>query len=90
MTIDYIANIAHIEAFYLSLAFIVAIIGLWHNTAEIMATGQAIALEKRRALLSKAYGTHVAISDPRVHRTTRPTPRITRIEPTRNTQQELN
>ena len=79
MTIDYIDNIANIEAFYLSLAFIVATVGLWHNASEIKATEHAIALENRRALLSKAYGTHVAISDPRVHRTTRPTPRITRI-----------
>jgi hypothetical protein len=62
MTTDYI------ELFCLSLAFIVAIIGLWHNAAEIKSTEQAIALENRRALLSKAYGKHVSISDPRVHR----------------------
>ena len=70
MTTDYINNI---EIFYLALAFIVALIGLWHNAAEIKATEQAIALENRRALLSKAYGTRVSISDPRVHRIMRPT-----------------
>ena len=62
-----------ITSLYLALAFIVALIGLWHNTAEIMATERLTALEKRRALLSKAYGKHVAISDPRVHCTARPT-----------------
>jgi hypothetical protein len=61
---------AYIELFYLSLAFIVALIGVWHNASELKATEQAIALENRRALLSKAYGTHVSISDPRVHRNT--------------------
>ena len=62
-----------IATLYLALAFIVALVGLWRNTAEIMATERLIALENRRALLSKAYGKHISISDPRVHRTTRPT-----------------
>lgn len=66
-----------ITSLYLALALIVAIIGLWHNAAEIKATEQAIALENRRALLSKAYGKHVAISDPRVHRIMRPTRTLT-------------
>ena len=68
-----------IISLYLSLAFIVALIGLWHSAAELKATTRAVTLENRRAFLSKAYGTHISISDPRVHRTTRPTPHLTRI-----------